>query len=227
MSTRAVAMLAAGGMGFLIATTLVQVRSPNDTSRDGALDASSVASNRQNEGLSNVFRSSSSRPQAVVRYTATIEQQEQSVQAELSGENRFDEPLRLDELQKPGSGKPILLVRKNEAEFAAQSKDPSWSEFTEARILADISLASAGFGYSAILVDCRTTLCRVELIHPTAPALGPVEQTGEPSPGQPSLFLVAQTLGMEPQLVLAARDGYGTPITLAFLRRGHDTARTE
>jgi hypothetical protein len=101
----------------------------------------------------------------------------------------------------------------------------------EARILTEIS-AEPGARYTGIQVDCRTTLCRVQLTLPVGappagappgealPAGAPPARPAGASPDAPGgIFAVADALGLEFHIVLAAFDGYGTPTTLAFLKR--------
>jgi hypothetical protein len=137
-------------------------------------------------------------------------------------------PARLDEIQLPPE--VISGLRTVEREFDAESKDPGWSAAMESRIFSEISVAASGVDVTDVRVDCRTTLCRVQLTRPTPVERGrtPPAAPGSTPAGQPSpIFRVAEALGLDFRIVVGAFDGYGTPITLGFLQRGESEDSSE
>lgn len=118
-----------------------------------------------------------------------------------------DGPPSLDELRKPSRPSEALpQLRQAERDFATQGVDGVWPTLMEARVLSEIS-AVPGLQVTTLEVVCRSTVCRVELTEPTGP--------------QPSFdpFAIAEALGLEPRLVLAAPNGHGTPMIVAFYGR--------
>lgn len=131
------------------------------------------------------------------------------------------EPPDLDEIQLPPH--VILGLRAVEREFEAQSKGPDWSPAMESRIFGENSLAASGVEVTDVRVDCRTTLCRVQLTLPRQAegALRPPAAPGSTPSGRPSpIFLSAEAVDLNFRIVVGAFDGYGTPVTLGFLERG-------
>jgi hypothetical protein len=104
---------------------------------------------------------------------------------------------------------PIPEFAETVRNFASQTDDAPWSEATESRIFGEISQAT-GLGVSDIQVDCRTTLCRVQLSNP--------EST--PNARYRSLNELIDTFGLETLWLWAAPDSNGNPINLAYLQRG-------
>jgi hypothetical protein len=100
-----------------------------------------------------------------------------------------------------------------EQDFANESKDLSWSARTEGRIFAEVSQV-AGLRLQSIDVDCRTTLCRVQLTFPIGTQIDETPLAA----GSPPQFSVAEPLGLETQFMIAAPDLSGTPVLLAYLR---------
>ncbi len=89
--------------------------------------------------------------------------------------------------------------------FVAESNDPSWSDFTEAQILSEISRLG-GLSLVTIDVECRTTLCRVQSAFPTTDARARQRILG-----------VAATLGLEPRPVVAVANKSGNVVFLPTL----------
>jgi hypothetical protein len=92
--------------------------------------------------------------------------------------------------------------------FATESKDPSWSDLTEAQILDEVSRLS-GLSLVSIDVECRATLCRVESVLPVKDAMAWQRIVG-----------VASTLGLDAPLPLVAvHDASRTVVLLAYFDR--------
>jgi hypothetical protein len=91
--------------------------------------------------------------------------------------------------------------------FAAESKDPSWSDFMEAQILGAISRLS-GLSLVTIDVECRRTLCRVQSAFPSTDARARQRILG-----------VASTLGLAPRPVVAVSNKSGNVVFLAYFGR--------
>ena len=104
---------------------------------------------------------------------------------------------------------PIPEFAEAVRDFASQTDDAPWSEGTESHIFGQISQAT-GLGASDIQVDCRTTMCRVQLSNPVS-AL---------NPRYSSLNELVDTFGLETLWLWAAPDSNGNPINLVYLRRG-------
>jgi hypothetical protein len=125
------------------------------------------------------------------------------------------EPSTLSSAAKPQ--RPVLLPRiPNDPltlAFAAEGTDPSWSDLTEGQILGELSRL-AGLSLITIDVECRTTLCRVQSVYPTA----------DPRARQRVLG-VAATLGLEPRPVVAVSNKSGNVVFLAYFARS--TTSTE
>ena len=110
-----------------------------------------------------------------------------------------------------------------ESALARESRDPLWSAAMEARILDEISQKALGLEITRLDVECRTTLCRLQMVFPEELArrkFGNVPQgtvwTGE----QPIMFFVeALDLEFRPGHVFGGLDGYGTPILVGYVSR--------
>jgi hypothetical protein len=110
------------------------------------------------------------------------------------------------ELQNP-SLLPRVPNDPHTSLFATERKDPSWSDFTEAQILGEISRLS-GLSLVTITVECRTTLCRVQSAFPTADARA-----------RQRILSVAATLGLEPRPVVAVSNASRNVVFLAYFGR--------
>ena len=99
---------------------------------------------------------------------------------------------------------PIPEFRQTEQAFASEDADPAWSPVAEAHILGDISQAT-GLQALDIQVDCRTSMCRVQMLQPQFP--------------QGSFQDLVHSMGLEPVWVFNLVGRNGTPVTLAYLKR--------
>ena len=99
---------------------------------------------------------------------------------------------------------PIPEFRQTEQAFASEDADPAWSPVAEAHILGDISQAT-GLQALDIQVDCRTSMCRVQMLQPQFP--------------QGSFEDLVHSMGLEPVWVFNLVGRNGTPVTLAYLKR--------
>ena len=92
--------------------------------------------------------------------------------------------------------------------LAAEDEDPSWSEATETRISRVISQASR-LGASDIQVDCRSTMCRVQLTDARSSADTAYAELDD---------LVAVT-GLPMLWLWTATDDDSAPVYLTYLQR--------
>jgi hypothetical protein len=99
---------------------------------------------------------------------------------------------------------PIPEFEQTERAFASEVADPTWSPEAEARILGDIS-QSTGLRALDIQVDCRTTMCRVQMLKPQFQ--------------QGSFEELVQSVGFEPAFAFNLVGRNGTQVTLAYLKR--------
>jgi len=90
--------------------------------------------------------------------------------------------------------------------FAAERVDPSWATGMEGNILGQ--LARANLQLVTMQVECRTSLCRVQLISPPS------------KPRDPGAFReLERDLGLELWRVMGSVDEIGTPTSVAYLAR--------
>jgi len=108
---------------------------------------------------------------------------------------------------------PIPEFAETVRDFASQADDALWSGATESRIFGEISQAT-GLGVSDIQVDCRTTLCRVQLSNPESTLDARYRSFNE----------LVDTFGLETLWLWAAPDRDGNPINLVYLQRGGASA---
>ena len=120
------------------------------------------------------------------------------------------------------SGAPIFagLIEKSEAELAIEDKDPAWAPTMEARILAEISRKALGLELTYLQVDCRTSLCRVEMVFPQQllqKKFGNVPK-GTPWTGQQPVGFFLDALDLEfREPVPSGLDRYGAPVVIAYV----------
>lgn len=122
------------------------------------------------------------------------------------------------------TGYPLLVARiePNEQRLGAEGKDPVWSSGMEARIVDEISRKALGLEITDLQVDCRATLCRVDMTFPLQFAT----KTFEPftpdtawNGKQPLMFFVkALDLDFHEQ-VAAGLNRYGTPVLVGYVFR--------
>jgi len=122
---------------------------------------------------------------------------------------------------------PLLVARiePNEQRLGTEGKDPLWSGSMETRIVDEISRKALGLEITDLQVDCRTTLCRVDMTFPLQFAT----KTFEPftpdtawNGKQPLMFFVkALDLDFHEQ-VAAGLNRYGTPVLVGYVFRPPD-----
>lgn len=103
---------------------------------------------------------------------------------------------------------PIPEFEEAIRDFASQTDDAPWSEATESHIFVEISQAT-GLAASDIQVDCRTTMCRVQLTNPASTLNARYRSLNE----------LADTFGLETLWLWAAADSNGNPINLVYFQR--------
>jgi hypothetical protein len=114
--------------------------------------------------------------------------------------------IALDDL--PMSPPPEMLA--GERDFAAEGVDPQWATATEADILGKIAQIN-GLTVVDLRVECRTTMCRVQLVEP--------RRTTPESPYGSFPDLV-ETFGLAPRWVISVVNRSGTLTSIAYLSRG-------
>jgi hypothetical protein len=92
-------------------------------------------------------------------------------------------------------------------EFGAQKRDPQWSQRTESMILSELA-ATPGLAAQSVAVECRETLCRVEIVHPRGVR-----------PDRPLFDDSGDSLGVEGTMRALFIGQDGAPITLVYLKR--------
>src|SRR6185503_6570196 len=97
--------------------------------------------------------------------------------------------------------KVLPIFRENEKAFAVEPLDPPWSRSREAEILGQVAQMS-GIRLLTIEVECRTSMCRLQLTQGAAPTES--VWRGVPSPAYTELLA---KLGYEPRHPISfARD---------------------
>ncbi len=105
-------------------------------------------------------------------------------------------------------------LRKTERAFDAESVDSLWSLPTEGRILGEIAQIT-GLEALTVQVQCRTTMCRIELAE-----RGQLEP-GRILPANAAFGRLVLGLDQQPLWIMTAVDRYGTPSSLAYVARDH------
>ena len=90
-------------------------------------------------------------------------------------------------------------------EWAAEPVDPEWASPARTDILSRFA-ERPGLAFIALQVECRTTMCRVEMTQPSSAS------------NDPPIRLL-NTLGMQPRVIMAAADRPGMRGSVAFLMR--------
>lgn len=137
-----------------------------------------------------------------------------------TGDHRDDRQadiFRLEDLRMPNSPAIDRLMQR----FVSEGVDPVWSTSTESEIHNQIALLARNIGLIDIQVECRTTLCRVQLVYAGATQS---ERTGDVSI-RAAIFgsilnrKISGTLDLNGVLFNSGYNGYGTPMSLVYLER--------
>jgi hypothetical protein len=105
-------------------------------------------------------------------------------------------------------GPPPQLI-EGEREFAAEPVDAAWAPGAEADLLAKFA-QMPGLSLIDLQVECRSTLCRLQLTQPSGPAV-----EGGPRP----FNILLDSVGLEPKWMIAI-GGRGEPMrSIAYLWR--------
>ena len=114
------------------------------------------------------------------------------------------------------SAKPSMeaALAKTEHEFDAESTDPLWSQSTETRILGEIAQIT-GLEALTVQVQCRTTMCRIELAERRQ------LEPGSVLPANATFGQLVLGLDQKPLWIMTTVDRYGTPNSLAYVVRNH------
>lgn len=119
---------------------------------------------------------------------------------------------------------PLLapIIEANERALDAEDKDPAWSAEMETRIVNEISQKALGLELADLQVDCRTTLCRVEMTFPIQLLQKKFEPDAEKAVWngrQPiNSFLKALDLDFR-QPTPAGLNSYGTPVVVGYVNK--------
>jgi hypothetical protein len=116
---------------------------------------------------------------------------------------------------------PVFAGAIDSAEgmLAAEERDPLWSPTMETRILSEISQKALGLEITDLQVECRTTICRVQMIFPEQLAhkdFGVVPKGAVWTGQQPISFFVS-ALDLEFRHVIPGLDRYGTPVLVGYI----------
>ena len=96
--------------------------------------------------------------------------------------------------------------------FAAEPVDTEWAPGAEAELLRKLAEAP-GLKVITMRVECRTTMCRLEITLPAGSVSD--ERAG----------LMDRSLGLRPTMIVASRDASGAPSTVMyFMRPGHEAS---
>jgi hypothetical protein len=94
-----------------------------------------------------------------------------------------------------------------EQAFAAERVDPLWATGMEGTILGQLAQAK-GLQVVTMHVECRTSMCRVQLMHLPSKSLDPAAFKDQVS-----------DLGLDLWRLVAFVDQNGTPTSVAYLAR--------
>jgi len=126
----------------------------------------------------------------------------------------------LDDLQLP----PIPELLETERAFAAEPVDPAWATATEGQILGKFAEA-AGIKLVTLRVECKTSLCRVQVAEPELSGANPPAPAATAAGGgrtvRVATFLeLVSGLGLDPRWAMTVTDRQGTLTSFAYLARG-------
>ena len=108
----------------------------------------------------------------------------------------------------PGGGPRVQLVEEGEREFAREPVDRAWAPSAEADIFAKLPQAP-GLELIDLQVECRSTMCRLQLMQPSGIAGG----------SRPFITLL-DSIGLEPRwMVTTGERGTGPIKSVAYLWR--------
>jgi hypothetical protein len=113
-----------------------------------------------------------------------------------------------------GSGIPPGLTQ-GELQFAAEPVDAAWAPGAEADLLAKFA-QMPGLKLIDIQVECRSTMCRLELTQPREP---PAEGRAASLNPAPFNLLHGSIDGVEPRWMMVIGDGTGPTRSVAYLWR--------
>ncbi len=127
----------------------------------------------------------------------------------------------LDDLQMP----PMPELVEAERAFAGERVDSAWASAMEGHILGEIARTSS-LQLVTLQVECRTSMCRVQLIQQQVagaepsivfPSFRPGPRTGSGRAASFGNFV--STLALDPHWVASVVDRNGPPTSLAYLAR--------
>jgi hypothetical protein len=109
----------------------------------------------------------------------------------------------------------VEMVRQ----FVLEGVDLDWSIPTENQIFNTIAVVP-DIAAANIQVECRTTLCRLRIVHPPSDPTGPV-MTGA------TIIEIMERSSLTALWFGATQDEFGNPISHAYLKKGErDTAQS-
>jgi hypothetical protein len=125
-------------------------------------------------------------------------------------------------------GVPAPLLAQVDSAFSGEAIDSRWSVGMEADILREVTQMT-GIKLIGIQVECRASMCRVQLTESVAlraPASEPPvsgvltsAEAAQIAPSLPLLQELAATLGYERPVIAIVADGPGTMSSVAYLRQ--------
>jgi hypothetical protein len=120
----------------------------------------------------------------------------------------------LEELQRS----PSAALKEPEQEFAAESVDAFWAGAMEARILTELSQLASGIDVVDLQVECRSTMCRVQLVYPASKAEQVLAGPGPTAFADP-IRVMRERMGLEFRWIMRGQNGYGNPVSMAYISR--------
>ena len=108
----------------------------------------------------------------------------------------------------PDTGGPPQELVEGEREFATEPIDSTWAPGAEAKLLATFA-QRPGLKLIDLQVECRSTMCRVQLTQPTG--------TAAPGSPMPPLNILRDETGLTPRWVMAVVDRPGAPMSRSIV----------
>ena len=118
------------------------------------------------------------------------------------------------------------IIEANERTLAAEDRDPYWSPDMETRIVNEIAQKALGLEITDLQVNCRTTLCRVDMtfaLRLLTKDFGSVPPDAVWDGRQPvSFFAKALDLDFRQQVAMGL-NAYGTPVFVGYVFKPPET----
>jgi hypothetical protein len=135
---------------------------------------------------------------------------------------RRPDPPQPPELMLQGVQLPPPLLDAETA-FAAEPIDPPWASKTEAHILQEIAVL-ADRPMSTLQVQCRTTICRLQVVEPDQPR-SEAREIGDGLPASVTASVswmqeMFKRSGLESRGAMSVPNRFGSRVLVAYFARG-------